>query len=58
MVLRAIFLSDGPSNLQNFFTRKRFYKSNAMVIANDRKKIFALDIDWHGSAQNARECGE
>jgi DDE superfamily endonuclease len=51
---RSIPEGPGLPNLQNFFTRKMFYGLNAMVIANDRKLILGLDVDWHGAAHDAR----
>jgi hypothetical protein len=51
---RGIPHGPGQANRQNFFTRKLFYGINAMVIANDRKLIVGLDVDWHGSAHDAR----
>jgi DDE superfamily endonuclease len=49
-------IPEGPGfpNKQSFFTRKMFYGINTMVVANDKKLILGLDIDWHGSAHDAR----
>lgn len=44
----------GLANANSFHTRKGRYGLNGMFIANDRKLIHALDVEWHGSAHDAR----
>ena len=44
----------GMPNQNSFHTRKGRYGINTMFVANDRKLIHALDVDWHGSAHDAK----
>ena len=44
----------GLANQNSFHTRKGRYGINAMFVANDRKLIHALDVEWHGAAHDSR----
>ena len=44
----------GLANQNNFHTRKGRYGINTMIVANDQKLIYALDVEWHGAAHDAR----
>jgi len=51
---RDIPVGPGLATVNQFYTRKGCYGINALIVGNERKLINAVDIDWHGSAHDAR----
>lgn len=52
--IKGVPVGRGLPNQQNFFTRKMRFGINTMIIANDKKYIHAIDVEWHGAVHDAR----
>ena len=54
---KGLLREPGLDNQNSFHMCKGCYGINAVFVANDRKLIHALDMEWQGSARDAKSGG-
>ena len=54
---KGLLRGPGLDNQNSFHMCKGCYGINAVFVANDRKLIHALDMEWQGSARDAKSGG-